>query len=333
MDAPEFVESALTEAARLGASDIYFLPDSKGVELRMRIAGEQRQFKRVEGELAQQCMARLKVVSGMLTYKSRIAQDGSARLPGGLEFRFSTLPTTKGERISVRIMNAVGRPKLLSELGYEPEVLCRLRQMLDRQNGLIVLTGPTGCGKTTTLYAMISELIAAKQDPASILSIEDPVEMEIEGISQCSVTRSCDSWGYCEALKAALRHDVKTLVVGEMRDKEIVRVALDAALSGHRVITTYHAGDIAGVYSRLLLGGIEPFLLATVISGVLAQRLVVAKGYDGRRPVAATLLPDDAWMDFVAGNPSPGELKTRAAAIPGADLKGVLRRMAAAELV
>lgn len=332
MDAPEIIDSMLLEAARAGASDIYFLPDPGGVEVRVRSGGGQSHFKRIDGELAPLCMSRLKVVSGMLTYKTRIAQDGAARLPG-FEFRVAVMPTTKGERATVRVLSGAGAAPRLASLGYQPEALESLRSMLRRPDGLVVITGPTGCGKTTTMYAMVAELLDWRQDPASIISIEDPVERDMPDISQCSVTRSGESWGYCEALKAALRQDVKTLVIGEMRDGEVVRTALDAALSGHRVISTYHAGDVGGVYARMLLGGFEPFLVASAIVGVVAQRLLLKADGFGRIPAAATLAPDGAWTDFISGNPSLAAIRERVSKTPQADVKTVIKGMASRGLV
>jgi type II secretory ATPase GspE/PulE/Tfp pilus assembly ATPase PilB-like protein len=185
---------------------------------------------------------------------------------------------------------------------------------------MIVLTGPTGCGKSTTIYALIRELLREHQDPTSIITLEDPIEKVIGNISQVNVAAGKDEWTYEIALRAALRQDVKTLVVGEMRDRGVVQVVLDAALTGHRVITTYHAGDIPSVYARMLHQGFEPFLIAAAVTGVVTQRLI--PGVDDKLvPAAALLEPDDAWREFVCTRPGLGQLRAHVADRPQADIR------------
>jgi type IV pilus assembly protein PilB len=198
---------------------------------------------------------------------------------------------------------------------------------------MIVLTGPTGCGKTTTIYAMVRELIKNNQDPASIISIEDPVESRITGISQVSLSRANEQWNYAEALRAALRQDVKTLIIGEMRDAEIIKVALDAALTGHRIITTFHAGDIPAVYARILHHGFEPFLVASAITGLVSQRLLKTKGCNKQIPLAATLIPNDNWRDFIMNAPALSEIRKYIMQYPQAHLQGVATKMAEKDLI
>ena len=156
-------------------------------------------------------------------------------------------------------------------------------------------------------------------DPPSIITLEDPIECEIDNITQTAVSADSE-WNYAAALRAALRQDVKTLVVGEMRDREVVKVTLDAALSGHRVITTYHAGDIPSVYARMLHQGFEPFLVASAITGVVTQRLVPRPTGHGRMPVAGVLVPNDEWREVVAANPGLSALRKKAKEFPYADL-------------
>ena len=156
------------------------------------------------------------------------------------------------------------------------------------------------------------------------------MECEIDGISQISLHRGDAEWNYAAALRSALRHDVKTLMIGEMRDREVVKVALDAALTGHRIITTYHAGDIPSVFARLLHQGFEPFLVGAAVSGVAAQRLVHTAGGSGRIPVVAALAVTDQWRDFLAEAPSPAAIRDRISDTPGADLESVVRSLAEA---
>ncbi len=325
---PEFCDALLDEAVRSGASDLYILPGVAEFELRCRVNGLQRDLLNVPAEFGAQCVTRLKVMAGMLTYRSRIAQDGAIR-SGRVEFRLAVMPTIRGERLTIRLFDHSQRENLLDELRFRPEVLAELRKLLERPSGMIILTGATGSGKSTTIYAMIRELLRLDRDRSSIISIEDPVECEIAGISQISLPRDDAEWNYAAALRAALRHDVKTLVIGEMRDREIVKVALDAALTGHRVITTFHAGDIASVFARLLHQGFEPFLIAVAVSGVVTQHLVHAADGSGRLPVAAVLANDDAFRDFLAGAPDLRELRNHLQQA-GCDLKAIAAQLAEA---
>jgi type II secretory ATPase GspE/PulE/Tfp pilus assembly ATPase PilB-like protein len=331
-DAVKMVDSIIADALAQGASDVYWIPNPEYCDVRFRINGVQKKIREIRSpELAAQCASRIKVLSGMLTYRSKTSQDGSIRGLAnfaGAELRVAAMPTIHGERISIRIFCGGAGPKHLEDLGFQPAVLEGLRSMLLPSCGLIVLTGPTGSGKTTTIYAMVRELMRNSQDPASIISIEDPVEKVIGEISQVSLTRSGDDWGYEEALRAALRQDVKTLVIGEIRDYKVAKVVLNAALSGHRVITTLHAGDVPSVYARLLHQGFEPFLIASAITGVLSQRLVMSKDGTERIPVAAFLSPDDQWKDFIIANPGISELRRKIVEYPDADLKTVATGMA-----
>jgi type II secretory ATPase GspE/PulE/Tfp pilus assembly ATPase PilB-like protein len=331
------VDAVLSDAVRLGASDIYWIPSRESCKIRLRINGLQKEIREIRNtDFASQCTSRLKVLSGMLTYRTKISQDGVIRGVANFadaELRVAAMPTIHGERISVRILNSAADGQHLENLGFQPYILDILRKMLAPSSGLIILTGPTGSGKTTTIYAMIRELLRNSQDPASIISIEDPVEKVIPGISQVSLTRSSDEWNYEDALKSALRQDVKTIVIGEIRDYAVAKVVISAALSGHRVITTLHAGDIPSVYARLLHQGFEPFLIASAISGVLTQRCVCSAEKDARIPIAAALIPDDAWRDFVISNPNLCELRKKIKNYPYADLKSEAMEMVAKNLI
>ncbi|MBN1864748.1 MAG: Flp pilus assembly complex ATPase component TadA [Victivallales bacterium] len=324
-----FVERVICDALREGASDIFFLPEEAVFRVRVRVNGVQRAVAEVPHGHGEMCVAHIKSLAGLLTYRSKIAQDGVIRgikdkhgdaKFANSELRVSTLPTICGERLAVRIVQEEESVRHIGDLGFRPWVSEALARILMRSSGLTILTGPTGCGKTTTIYAMIRELLRVSHDPASIITIEDPVECSIKGISQTSVSRGDAEWNYAKALRAALRHDVKTLVIGELRDTEVVKVALDAALTGHRVIATYHAGDIPSVFARMLHQGFEPFLVAAAISGVLAQRLVSSACSETRVPVAAVLEPDAEWQDFIAGNPAICEIRKRISLLPRSDI-------------
>jgi type II secretory ATPase GspE/PulE/Tfp pilus assembly ATPase PilB-like protein len=206
----------------------------------------------------------------------------------------------------------------LEELGFPEPAERLLRSILTRPSGLLVLTGPTGSGKTTTIYALVRELQKMQNDPATIITLEDPIEQVIDGITQTTVSREGE-WTYELALRAALRQDVKTIVIGEMRDRGVVQTTLDAALTGHRVITTYHAGDIPSVYARLLHQGFEPFLVASAITGVVTQRLMPLATGAGLAPVIGVLEPDNAWRDLVMANPGLSALRKAVRGYPTAD--------------
>jgi len=332
----KFVEEIIKNALQENASDIFFLPAADLFNVRIRVNGIQKSVTEIPHDYGEMCVAHIKSLAGLLTYRSKIAQDGVIRgiadKQGNAKFanselRISTLPTMCGERISIRIIQETDSAKFINDLQFQPNISAGLKKMLLKPNGLTILTGPTGCGKTTTIYAMIRELLRTSHDPASIITIEDPIECAIDGISQTSVSKNSDEWNYAKALRAALRQDVKTLIIGEMRDKEVVKVALEAALTGHRVITTYHAGDIPSVFARMLHQGFEPFLIAAAVSGVMTQRLVTAGKSDIRSPVAALLEANDEWKDFISANPSLGEIRTKIKSIPNADLTTAAENM------
>ena len=316
-----FADLVLREARKAEASDVYWLPEADQFVVRFRIHGAPQAVAAVPREYGETCVSRLKVLGGLLTYRRQIAQDGVIRgapAAGGAEIRISVMPTAFGERASLRFQLTASEIDL-DGLGFLPPVTETIRDMLTPSGGMIVLTGPTGSGKTTTIYAMIRELLRRQHDPAAIITLEDPIERIVGGISQTAVSHESD-WGYAMALRAALRQDVKTMVVGEMRDADIVRMTLDAALTGHRVITTYHAGDIPAVYARMLHQGFEPFLIASAVTGVVSQRLTPRADGTGSLPVVATLRVSDAWRDLVISNPSLSALRTAIRDYPGADL-------------
>lgn len=336
MEAHQLVDYMLKEALEQQASDIYWLPQKDSYSIRFRVNGAQHVVRDVPHELGVQCVSRIKVMAHLLTYRTQVAQDGviseSAAL-GQAEGRVAVMPTIYGERITIRLLDRQYAPLYLEDLQFQDDTVIAIRQMLQKSSGMIVLTGPTGCGKTTTIYAMIRELLRKSQDPASIISIEDPVECRIDGITQVSLSKSSEEWNYPAALKSALRQDVKTLIIGEMRDREIVKVALEAALTGHRVITTFHAGDIASVYARMLHQGFEPFLIAAAVIGVVSQRLLLSPDHDRQVPVVATLTGDDWWQEVIASKPDICELRKQLKQKPLADLKCVAQEMVTAGLL
>jgi type II secretory ATPase GspE/PulE/Tfp pilus assembly ATPase PilB-like protein len=326
-EATEIVRSVLDRAVAENATDVYWIPLANGVKVRFRVSGVQHDVVALSGPVGEQCVTHVKVLGGLLTYRTSTAQDGVIRWDDGMtEMRVASMPTHFGERLTIRLLSVDQTPEHLEDLGFLPDVEDGIRQALTRQDGMVILTGPTGSGKSTTIYALIRELIRNDRDPSSIITLEDPIERVIGGISQVSVKSNDESWNYELALKAALRQDVKTLVIGELRDPHIAKVALDAALTGHRVITTYHAGDVAGVYTRLLHHGFEPFLIASAITCVMTQRLIA--GTDNQVvPIGAILRPDDEWRDMICGNPSIPMLRDGLKARPLADIRQQAERL------
>lgn len=303
---PEIVERILKSAVSDNASDIYLLPFEQECKIRFKVNGVQKDVLTLDREKGLQCITRVKVLAGLLTYISKSAQDGSFEFSDS-SFRCSSIPTIHGERLTLRILNSGSSLQHLSDLGYTESSMTAMKEIVDCKQGLILLTGATGSGKTTTMYALLRELLKLEQDHSSVISLEDPVEQRIDGISQVEIS---EDWGYAEALKASLRQDVKTLLIGELRDQEVVRVALDAALSGHRIISTYHAGDIVSIFSRLLHTGFEPFLIAGAISGCISLSLEYDNAKKAYVPRAKCFKADDLWRDIVLSKPGMAELRS-----------------------
>jgi len=301
-DPSQRVDHFLRLAREQTMTDQFWIPGPNHYEVRSINAHGQVSVEQVEIEVALQCVTRIKVLAGLLTYVNREAQDGSIQFENGGECRAAIMPSLHGERVALRFGTAQAGLRHLDELGLDDKSESLLGRMLDCEQGLLILTGPTGCGKSTTIYALLRELLRRGEDPASIITIEDPIEARLDGVTQTEVNQGT-GWDYAAGLRAALRHRVKTLVVGELRDIEVTRVALDAALSGHRVITTYHAADLPGVFARMLHQGLEPFLVGCAISGVFTQRIVPQA--DGRVAVRGQgVMLDDTLRDLLATKPS-----------------------------
>ena len=296
---PKLVDETLSKALEVNASDIYILPYEEECLVRFKVNGVQETNRIISSEIGLQCISRVKVLGGLLTYISKSAQDGSFEFKGS-SFRCSSIPTIHGERLTLRILNSGNNLIHLEDLGYTSSTLEAMKKIVSCKQGLILLTGATGSGKTTTMYALVREILKSEQDHSSVISLEDPVEQRLEGISQVEIN---EDWGYAEALKASLRQDVKTLLIGELRDHEVVRVALDAALSGHRIISTYHAGSIDSIFSRLLHTGYEPFLVANAISGCISLDLDYDQSIKSYVPTASCLVVDDECRDMIVKKP------------------------------
>ncbi|MCQ2396271.1 MAG: Flp pilus assembly complex ATPase component TadA [Lentisphaeria bacterium] len=269
----KFVNVILHQAIRDKASDIHFEPFADEFRIRYRIDGDLYEMTPPPKHLAIPVISRIKVMSSMNISERRIPQDGRIELRinrNPIDIRVSTLPTRYGESVVLRILDRSVVNLDLDALGMSHETVTTIRQLISRPNGIFLVTGPTGSGKTTTLYSGIKELNVVED---KLLTVEDPVECDIEGIMQGPV-HDAVGMTFANALRAFLRQDPDRIMVGEIRDKETADIAVQAALTGHLVLSTLHTNDSAGAVTRLIDMGIEPFLISSTVVGVLAQRLI-----------------------------------------------------------
>ena len=272
--ATEAVDLILKAAASLGASDVHLQPTADGLEVRWRLDGVLSPAAVLPVAVATKVVARLKVLAELLTYRSEIPQEGRIRgAPGEVEMRVSTLPTLHGEKAVVRLFAGSGRYLRPDDLGFPPDALATLRRSLLATSGAIILSGPAGSGKTTTIYACLRELAAAAQGRRSLATLEDPVEVAVPGGAQSQVNPGA-GFTMEVGLRALLRQDPEVIAVGEIRDRGTAEVAFQASLTGHLVLSTFHAGSASAVVGRLGDMGIEPYLLRSGLLAVVGQRLV-----------------------------------------------------------
>lgn len=274
-DAPivRLINALLSEAIRVGASDIHIEAFEKKLSVRLRVDGQLREIVQPRRELAPLLVSRIKVMAKLDIAEKRVPQDGriSLRLAGReVDVRVSTLPSSHGERVVMRLLDKQAGRLNMTHLGLMANDYERLTQLVHRHHGIILVTGPTGSGKTTTLYAALSDL---NDNTRNILTAEDPIEYQLEGIGQTQVNTKVDMT-FARALKAMLRQDPDVVMVGEIRDLETAEIAVQASLTGHLVLSTLHTNTAIGAVTRLKDMGIEPFLLSSSLIGVIAQRLV-----------------------------------------------------------
>ncbi len=274
-DAPivRLINALLSEAIRVNASDIHIESFEKKLSVRLRVDGQLREIVQPRRELAPLLVSRIKVMAKLDIAEKRVPQDGriSLRLAGReVDVRVSTLPSSHGERVVMRLLDKQAGRLNMTHLGLMSEDYQRLTQLVHRPHGIILVTGPTGSGKTTTLYAALSDL---NDGSKNILTAEDPIEYQLEGIGQTQVNTKVDMT-FARALKAMLRQDPDVVMVGEIRDLETAEIAVQASLTGHLVLSTLHTNTAIGAVTRLQDMGIEPFLLSSSLIGVVAQRLV-----------------------------------------------------------
>ncbi len=287
-DAPiiRMLNALLTQAARDGASDIHIEPYERSSSVRFRVDGSLRDVVQAPRALHAALISRLKIMADLDISEKRLPQDGRISLRIGtraVDVRVSTLPSAHGERAVLRLLDKSQDQRSLEAVGMQGDVLRRFEGLIAQPHGIILVTGPTGSGKSTTLYASLGRLDAARQN---IMTVEDPIEYELPGVGQTQVNPKIDLT-FAKALRAILRQDPDVIMVGEIRDFETAQIAIQASLTGHLVLATLHTNDSASAVTRLIDMGVEPFLLSSSLRGVLAQRWCASAA----RPVPARAAP------------------------------------------
>ena len=295
-DAPiiRLINALLAEAIRENASDIHIETFEKDLLVRFRVDGVMREVVHPKRQLAPLLVSRIKVMARLDIAEKRIPQDGRIGLRIGgreVDVRVSTMPVGNGERVVLRLLDKQEGRLQLAKLGMAAGDLPRIRELVHRPHGILLVTGPTGSGKTTTLYASLSEL---SRRTINILTVEDPIEYNLEGVGQTQVNLKA-GMTFARGLRAILRQDPDVVMVGEIRDLETAEIAVQASLTGHLVLSTLHTNTAVGAVARLVDMGVEPFLLASSLVGCLAQRLVRVLCTDCRTQRPATA----AELDFL----------------------------------
>jgi len=337
-DAPiiRMLNALLTQAAKDGASDIHIEPYERASSVRFRIDGTLREVVQPNRALHAALISRLKIMAELDIAEKRLPQDGriSLRIGGrAIDVRVSTLPSAHGERAVLRLLDKTESRFTLENLGMSGDVLSGFRRLIQHPHGIVLVTGPTGSGKTTSLYASLQTLDTST---TNVLTVEDPIEYELPGIGQTQVNGKIDL-SFAKALRAILRQDPDVIMIGEIRDYETAQIAIQASLTGHLVLATLHTNDAPSAVTRLVDMGVEPFLLSSSLLGVLAQRLVrklcpVCKrqdgngdwhpvgceacghtGYKGRTGVYELMTADDAVRDLIHRQAAESELRSTAA--------------------
>ncbi|WP_339731002.1 GspE/PulE family protein [uncultured Gimesia sp.] len=271
----ELVDCILTQAQSVNASDIHLLPTENQMRMDWRIDGVLHHIADFSHELAPRITARLKVISHLLTYRTDVPQEGRIRQQGeqAVETRISTFPTLYGEKVVVRLFVGSGQYRHLESLNLPEEILGELKRLLTQTGGVVLMTGPAGSGKTTTIYACLREIIRQSKGTRSLASLEDPIEVVVPTVAQSQVNPAA-GFDMALGLRSLLRQDPEVIMVGEIRDRETAETVFQASLSGHLVVTTFHAGSATEAVSRLSDMGIEPYLLRSGLLAILSQRLL-----------------------------------------------------------
>ncbi len=329
-DAPiiRMLNALLTQAVRDGASDIHIEPYERHSSVRFRVDGSLREVVQPNRALHAALISRLKIMADLDISEKRLPQDGRISLRLGtraIDVRVSTLPSAHGERAVLRLLDKSESRLSLESVGMQGGVLARMEHLIAQPHGIVLVTGPTGSGKTTTLYAALARLDAAR---SNIMTVEDPIEYELPGVGQTQVNSKIELT-FAKALRAILRQDPDVIMIGEIRDFETAQIAIQASLTGHLVLATLHTNDAASAVTRLVDMGVEPFLLSSSLLGVLAQRLVRKycpqchgsgcehcgqTGYAGRTGVFELLVVDDAIRAQIHAGAAESDIRAQALA-------------------
>ena len=314
-DVPRIVAELLGRAVSQRASDLHLEPTAHGCEARLRVDGLLQTIAQFDAETGRAMVGRLMVLAQLLTYRLDVPQEGrlSFSMADGsptMDLRLAVMPTTHGLRAAVRMPAELAQPSGLDALQLPQAVLAGLKRFSGAASGMLVITGPAGSGKTTTIYALLQH-IAQASPGLSIIALEDPVERDLPGITQIEV-KPFGELTYERALRSILRQDPQVLMLGEIRDSATASLALQAALSGHRLICTLHASDPAGALARLIEMGLEPYQITSALFGVVAQRLLRKRegdGYLGRIPVAEFVAIDAPLRQAILGRADADSLR------------------------
>jgi general secretion pathway protein E len=327
-DAPiiRMLNALLTQAARDGASDIHIEAYERNSSVRFRIDGTLREVVQPHRALHAALISRLKIMAELDIAEKRLPQDGRISLRLGqraIDVRVSTLPGAHGERAVLRLLDKSESRLSLQHLGMQGHTLERFNQLIAQPHGILLVTGPTGSGKTTTLYAALQQLDSSR---FNIMTVEDPIEYELPGIGQTQINTKIDLT-FAKALRAILRQDPDVIMIGEIRDFETAQIAVQASLTGHLVLATLHTNDSLSAITRLTDMGIEPFLLSSSLLGVLAQRLVRKTctackgkgcdacgqtGYQGRTGIYELVAIDEELRTLIHQRAPESQLRTQA---------------------
>ena len=310
------VNALVTEAVKAGASDIHVEPYERTTAVRFRVDGLLRDVLSPPARMHATIVSRVKIMAGLDIAERRLPQDGRIRLRVAgrdVDVRVSVVPTASGERVVLRLLDRAATRLALADLGLSSDNSAGLDRLLTRSHGLVLVTGPTGSGKTTTLYAALQRLHNGERN---IITIEDPVEYQLRGIGQMQVNPRIDLT-FASGLRAVLRQDPDVILVGEIRDRETVEIAMQAALTGHLVFSTLHTNDAPSAVTRLLDMGVEPFLIASSLLGVLAQRLV-RRSCGSCRPEAGGGVGSRLTLSGEAGGATTAERRIALERSPGA---------------
>jgi general secretion pathway protein E len=329
-DAPiiRMLNALLTQAARDGASDIHIEPYERHSSVRFRVDGTLREVVQPNRALHAALISRLKIMAELDIAEKRLPQDGRISLRIGtraVDVRVSTLPSAHGERAVLRLLDKSDSKLNLESVGMTGDTLTRFEQLIAQPHGIILVTGPTGSGKTTTLYASLARMDAGS---SNIMTVEDPIEYELPGIGQTQVNAKIDL-DFAKALRAILRQDPDVIMIGEIRDYETAQIAIQASLTGHLVLATVHTNDAPSTVTRMIDMGVEPFLLSSSLLGVLAQRLVRKlcphcagkgcdqcgfTGYQGRTGVFELMTIDDRIRELIHNRGAEADIREAALA-------------------